>query len=135
MSNDQCYTEQEREQGLGSVVVVEPGKPAYTKQIAFTLESLQREVDGYIEAIYPFEEQVAIICNEEGKLDGRALNRALRDDAGERGLHSAHTRTTGEVHRVFPYTRDDCARLREDSDCSDDCVSAHCGICERSRGV
>lgn len=82
MSNDQCYTEQEREQGLGSVVVVEPGKPAYTKQIAFTLESLQREVDGYIEAIYPFEEQVAIICNEEGKLDGRALNRALRDDAG-----------------------------------------------------
>lgn len=35
---------------LGSVVVVEPGKPAYTKQIAFMLESLQREVDGYIEA-------------------------------------------------------------------------------------
>lgn len=78
MSSNQPYAEQD----IGSVVVVEPGKPAYIKKIDFTLESLQREVDGYIEAIYPFEAQVAIICNEEGKLDGRALNRALRDDTG-----------------------------------------------------
>ena len=31
---------------------------------------------------YPFEEPVAIICDEEGKLKGSALNRALRDEEG-----------------------------------------------------
>lgn len=71
--------ELDMEQRLGSIVVVEPGKPAYTKKIAFSLERLQREADGYIEAFYPFEKQGSIICNEEGKLDGRALNRARKE--------------------------------------------------------
>ena len=46
------------------------------------LKSLQREVGGYIEAIYPFPEPVAIVCRETGKLDGCPLNRALRDEEG-----------------------------------------------------
>lgn len=45
------------------VVVVEPMKRAYVKDIDSGLESLQKEVDGYIEAIYPFEDEVAIVCN------------------------------------------------------------------------
>lgn len=45
-----------------------------------TLEALQEEVDGYIEAIYPFEDPVAIICDEEGKMKDKLLNRALRDE-------------------------------------------------------
>ena len=28
---------------------------------------------------YPFEERVCIVCNEEGKLEGLPLNRALRE--------------------------------------------------------
>lgn len=62
-----------------TVLVVEPEKPPYVKPICDTLESLQAEVGGCIEAIYPFDDPVAIICNEEGKLLGLPLNRALRD--------------------------------------------------------
>ena len=35
---------------------------------------------GHIEVVYPFEDNVGIICNEEGKLLGLPLNRALRND-------------------------------------------------------
>ena len=64
------------------VLVVEPGKRPCTKNIQPGLTSLQREVDGDIEAIYPFPEPVAIVCRETGKLDGCPLNRALRDEVG-----------------------------------------------------
>ena len=65
-----------------TVLVVEPGKRPYTKKIQPGLKSLQRKVGGYIEAIYPFPEPVAIVCRETGKLDGCPLNRALRDEDG-----------------------------------------------------
>lgn len=65
-----------------TALVVEPGKRPYTKKIQPGLTSLQREVGGYIEVIYPFPEPVAIVCRETGKLDGCPLNRALRDEAG-----------------------------------------------------
>lgn len=78
-ANDIC---EENEQKTGSVLVVEPGKNPYTKDISFSLESLQQQVGGYIQAVYPFEEPVALICNEEGKLEGLPLNRALKDDEG-----------------------------------------------------
>ena len=64
------------------VLVVEPEKEPYVKEISSGLSSLQKEVGGFIEAVYPFEDPVAIICNEEGKLDGLPLNRALRDEDG-----------------------------------------------------
>ena len=60
-----------------TVLVVEPGEVPYVKEIDSGLESLQSEVDGWIEAIYPFEDPVAVICNEEGKLNGLPLNRAI----------------------------------------------------------
>ena len=53
------------------------------KEIGEELEDLQHEVGGYIEAVYPFEDEVAIVCNEEGKLEGLDLNRSLRGDDGE----------------------------------------------------
>ena len=46
------------------------------------LESLQAEVHGDIEAVYPWPEPVCLICNEDGKFSGLPLNRALRDDEG-----------------------------------------------------
>ena len=64
-----------------TVLVIEPKKEPYVKTISSGLESLQREVGGYIEAIYPFSDPVALICNEEGKLEGLALNRGIYDDA------------------------------------------------------
>ena len=64
------------------VLMVEPEKEPYVKEINSDLSSLQKEVGGYIEAVYPFEDPVAIICNEEGKIEGLPLNRALRDEDG-----------------------------------------------------
>ena len=66
-----------------AVLIVEPGKEPYVKEIDSGLESLQHEVGGCIEAIYPYEDPVALICNEEGKLEGLPLNRALRDEDGD----------------------------------------------------
>jgi len=63
-----------------TVLVVEPEQPPYVKNIEDSLQSLQAEVGGSIEASYPFDDPVAIICNEEGKLLGLPLNRALRDE-------------------------------------------------------
>lgn len=65
-----------------TVLVVEPGMSPYVKEIDSGLKSLQSEVGGWIEAVYPFEEEVALICNEEGKLSELPLNRALRGDYG-----------------------------------------------------
>ena len=66
------------------VVLMEPGKQVRTAEIGASLEALQRTVGGSIEAYYPFAEQVCIVCNEEGKIDGLPLNRAIRDeDTGE----------------------------------------------------
>ena len=49
------------------ILVCEPGKHPYVKDIEHTLENLQHEVDGYIQAIYPFSAEVAVVCNEEGQ--------------------------------------------------------------------
>ena len=65
-----------------TVLTVEPEKRPYVKEISCELEALQREVGGYIQAVYPFDDTVAIICNEEGKLQGLPLNRALYDEDG-----------------------------------------------------
>ena len=64
------------------VVLLEPQKEARVVEIGSSLQSMQSVVGGLIEAVYPFEEQVCIVCNEEGKLQGLPLNRALRDAEG-----------------------------------------------------
>ena len=63
------------------VLVVEPGTAPYEQEIDPGLESLQHEVDGYIEAL-GLDENATLICNEEGKLNGLELNRALYDERG-----------------------------------------------------
>ena len=60
-----------------TVVVVEPNNKPYVETISASLKGMQNKVGGYIQAIYPFDEEVAIICNEEAKLYGLPLNRAL----------------------------------------------------------
>ena len=64
------------------VVVVEPKKKPMVQDISPDLKSMQRIVGGSIQAVYPFEEPVALIANEDGKLMNLPLNRALRDDRG-----------------------------------------------------
>ena len=65
------------------VIVVEPTETPAVRDIGSDLESMQQIVGGSIEAVYPFEEPVALVCNEEGKLLNLPLNRALRDGRGD----------------------------------------------------
>ena len=59
-----------------NVLVVEPGYLPYEKEIN-GLEEMQAVVGGWIEAIYPYEEEVAIVCNEEGLINGLPFNRRV----------------------------------------------------------
>lgn len=65
------------------VLMVEPGKVPYEAEIDPGLESLQAAVGGDIQAMYPFDDPVGIVCDEEGKFKGSPLNRALRDENGD----------------------------------------------------
>ena len=64
------------------VVIVEPEKKPRVQSIEDSLASMQEIVGGTIQAVYPFDEPVAMICNDEGKLLNLPLNRALRDSDG-----------------------------------------------------
>ena len=64
-------------------VYVQPGKTAVIMDIGESLEDLQKAVGGYIEVLYPFEEEVGLIANEEGKIMGLPRCRAVRDQDGD----------------------------------------------------
>ena len=66
-----------------TVLVVEPMKEPYVKEIDSGLHALQAEVGGDIAASYPFDDPVGLVLNDEGKLIGLDLNRSLRDEHGE----------------------------------------------------
>lgn len=65
------------------VLLIKPGMYPQQIQIGTELEDLQKAVGGDIQAVYPYEEEVALIMNEEGKMQGFELNRSLRDEKGE----------------------------------------------------
>ena len=73
----------EQEKNTLSVLEIAPGQ--YPKQVEINndLKTLQQEVGGTIAAVYPFADPVAIVCNDEGKLLGLPMNRALRDEHGQ----------------------------------------------------
>lgn len=64
------------------VLIVEPMKPCRAQEIPDTLEAMQAIVGGYIQAVYPFRDEVALICNEEAKIQGLPYNRPLTNDRG-----------------------------------------------------
>lgn len=61
------------------VLLVEPLEKPRLVTIEHTLENLQGLVGGTIQAVYPWEDPVALICNDEGKLMGLLPNRLLED--------------------------------------------------------
>lgn len=64
-------------------LIVEPGKDPRIENIENNMYSLQKIVEGYIEVVYPFDDTVCIICNEEGKILGLPPNRPLQNYRGE----------------------------------------------------
>lgn len=65
------------------VLLVQPGKAAKVVMISNSLEAMQKIVGGEIEAAYFFDDPVVVVCNEEGKLNGMPLNRAIRGEKGQ----------------------------------------------------
>ena len=68
--------------GKIKVLVVEPMKPCEVREIDGSLETMQAIVGGYIQAVYPYRDEIALICNEEAKLMGLPYNRPLTNDRG-----------------------------------------------------
>lgn len=67
-----------------TVLLVEPNKYPEIKEIGTSLEDLQQAVGGNIEVMYPTVAQdICLIVNEEGKLNGLPLNREIKDDYDE----------------------------------------------------
>lgn len=59
------------------VLIVEPGKHPREADITHTLKTLQDTVGGPIQAIYPFEDHVALVCDEEGLFKDTEWNRFI----------------------------------------------------------
>ena len=58
-----------------------PGREAVVEQIENTLSSLQQAVEcDTIQAVYPYDDPIAVICDDNGKVVGKPLNRALLDE-------------------------------------------------------
>ena len=73
----------EQNENTLSVLKIAPGQYPQQVEIDNDLKSLQQAVGGSIGASYPFADPVAIVYNDEGKLMGLPLNRALRDEDGD----------------------------------------------------
>ena len=65
------------------ILLVQPGMYPQKVTIGTELKDFQDAVGGNIAASYPFDDPVAIVYNDEGKLTGLPLNRALRDEHGQ----------------------------------------------------
>ena len=65
------------------VVMVEPNEEAKIIEIEYTLEKMQELVGGYIQPYEPFEDEAAIVCNEEHKYNGMPMNRVIKNEDGK----------------------------------------------------
>lgn len=65
------------------ILIVDPEQEPRTAEIDDTLDAMQAVVGGTIQALYPFDDTVALICNDDGKLLNLPLNRELRDADGD----------------------------------------------------
>ena len=60
------------------ILIVEPNQHPRRSDIPHTLEAMQQTVGGYIQAVYPWEEDlVALVCDEEGLFKDTEWNRYI----------------------------------------------------------
>lgn len=65
------------------VLVVEPERRPEVWEIDGSLKAMQDIVGGWLQPVYPFDDPVALVCNDEGKLMNLLANRGLRDKDGQ----------------------------------------------------
>lgn len=97
------------------VLLVEPMKPPKQMLIEPTLSRLQELVGGEIEEYMPFEDEVAVLCNKEGKILGLPLNRAIYREPREVALtypelaerfREAEKKKTGHLTGYIVFSQD-----------------------------
>ncbi len=76
---------------LGGIYQPKKKRPQ-VQEIGTDLKDMQEIVGGYIQEYQPFDDAPAIICNEEGKMMGLTLNRAV---------YSAYGKLSDIVARTF----------------------------------
>lgn len=64
------------------VLKINPMETPRLIEIDHTLESLQEQVGGMVQAVYPWDDPVAVLTDDEGKLKGYRANRVLEDEDG-----------------------------------------------------
>lgn len=62
-----------------TIVAVPAGKKPYVTTIKNDLKTMQKFVGGFIEVIY-LQDNLLLICDEEGKINGKTGNRILHGD-------------------------------------------------------
>lgn len=62
------------------VVIVKPLQQPFHTKIENDLAPLQQQVNGYIQVVAPLDDNALLVCNEEGKIKGLPLNRAVGND-------------------------------------------------------
>ena len=75
------FEPEETRERVITVVMCQPDKLATIVELDTELRELQEAVGGgFIEAYYPFDEDICIVCNDSGKINGMPLNRAVKED-------------------------------------------------------
>ena len=59
------------------ILIVEPDRHPRMAEIPHTLEAMQQTVGGYIAITYPWEDPVALVCDEAGLLKQLPFNRLV----------------------------------------------------------
>ena len=67
------------------ILVIEPGKHPRIANIDGLLKSMQETVGGNIQAIYPFDDPVALVCDEEGLFKDTKWNQRITQDCAIKG--------------------------------------------------
>ena len=71
-----------------NVLIVEPNTVPYEKEIN-GLEEMQEVVGGLITAIYPYEDRVALVANDEGIFLDLPFNRSVETATAASSAHSS----------------------------------------------
>lgn len=64
------------------VLIVEPKKAPYEADIPNTLAAEQKVVGGLIDCVYPYDDPVCIVANDEGLINGMPFNRLVAPEVG-----------------------------------------------------